>query len=92
MNKKEFARHISDEHSCTLTEANRIIDLFTNSVISGLREDKDISLIGFGNFSVSTISARDGRNPRTGESLKIAAHNQLKFKAGQNLKDSVNKR
>ena len=90
MNKKEFARYISDEHSCTLKEANRIIDVFTNSVISSLSEGKDISLIGFGLFSVSKIPARDGRNPRTGEALKIAAYNQPKFKAGQKLKDSVN--
>ena len=90
MNKKEFARYISDEYSCTVTEANRIIDLFTNSVISGLSEGKDISLTGFGLFSVSKIPARDGRNPKTGEPLKIAAYNQPKFKAGQKLKDSVN--
>ncbi|MBN8523248.1 MAG: HU family DNA-binding protein [Rickettsiales bacterium] len=52
--------------------------------------NKEISLIGFGNFSVSKIEARTGRNPRTGEELKIAAYNQPKFKAGQKLKAAVN--
>ena len=50
MNKKEFAGHIADKHSCTLKEANRIIDVFTDAVISSLSEGKDISPIGFGNF------------------------------------------
>ena len=90
MHKKEFAEYISDEYSCTLKDANRIINVFTNSVISILREGKDISLISFGNFSVSKIPARDGRNPRTGEPLKMIVYNQSKFKAGQKLKDSVN--
>ena len=49
-----------------------------------------LSLIGFGNFSVSKVAARDGRNPRTGATLKIAANNQPKFKVGQKLKDAVN--
>lgn len=90
MNKKEFAGHIADKHSCTLKEANRIIDVFTDAVISSLSEGKDISLIGFGNFSVSKVPARDGRNPRTGESLKIKAYNKPKFKVGQKLKSAVN--
>ena len=49
-----------------------------------------ISLIGFGNFSVSKVAARAGRNPRTGETIQIKAYNQPKFKTGQKLKDAVN--
>jgi nucleoid DNA-binding protein len=48
-------------------------------------------LIGFGSFSVQRVEAREGRNPRTGDALKIAAYNQPKFKVGQKLKDAVNK-
>ncbi len=65
--------------------------MFTSSVIDAMAEGKEISLIGFGNFSVSKIAARSGRNPRTGEALKIAAYNQPKFKVGQKLKDACNK-
>jgi len=90
MNKSQFITHISEQHSCTKIEAEKVIDMFVSSVIDALGKGEEISLIGFGNFSVSKIAARDGRNPRTGAALKIAAYNQPKFKAGQKLKDAVN--
>ena len=92
MNKQEFAQHIVDKHSCNLREAQKIIDIFTSSVISRLGEGDCISLLGFGIFSVTKVPARDGRNPRTGEAIQIDAYNQPKFKAGQKLKDAVNKK
>ena len=92
MNKHEFIDHIASKHGCTKKEAEKAIDLFTSSVIDALGNGKEISLIGFGNFSVSKIEARKGRNPRTGAELKIAAYNQPKFKVGQKLKDAVNKK
>ena len=91
MNKQEFIDHIAGQHSCTKKEAEKAIDIFTSSVIEALGNGKEISLIGFGNFSVSRVEAREGRNPRTGESLNIAAYNQPKFKVGQKLKDTCNK-
>ncbi len=91
MNKQEFIDHIASEHSCTKKEAEKAIDIFTSSVIDAMKEGKEISLVGFGNFSVSRVEAREGRNPRTGESLNIAAYNQPKFKVGQKLKDACNK-
>ena len=92
MNKAEFTTHIANQHKCTKVEAEKVIDMFTSSVIDALGEGKEISLIGFGNFSVNKIAARSGRNPRTGEALKIAAYNQPKFKVGQKLKDVVNQK
>jgi len=83
---------IASKHGCTKKEAEKAIDLFTSSVIDALGEGKEISLVGFGNFSVSKVAARKGRNPRTGEALKIAAYNQPKFKVGAKLKDAVNKK
>ena len=68
------------------------IDTFTSSVINAIGQGKEISLIGFGNFTVSKVAARTGRNPRTGEELQIAAYNQPKFKVGQKLKDAVNQK
>jgi DNA-binding protein HU-beta len=92
MNKTEFIDYIANQHGCTKKEAEKAIDIFTSSVIEAVREGKEISLIGFGSFSVSKIAARSGRNPRTGEALKIPAYNQVKFKVGQKLKDAVNKK
>ncbi len=90
MNKGEFVNHIAEQHTCTKVEAEKVIDMFTSSVIDAIGDGNEISLVGFGNFSVSKVAARDGRNPRTGEVLKIAAYNQPKFKVGQKLKDAVN--
>ena len=92
MNKTEFVKHIAEQHKCTQIEAEKIIDMFTSSVIDALSKGNEISLIGFGSFSVQKVEAREGRNPRTGDTLKIAAYNQPKFKVGQKLKDAVNKK
>jgi DNA-binding protein HU-beta len=91
MTKQEFIEHIAGQHNCTKTEAEKVINMFTTSVIDALAQGNKISLVGFGNFSVSNVEARDGRNPRTGDALKIAAYNQPKFKVGQKLKDACNK-
>lgn len=90
MTKKEFIDHISSQHSCTKIEAEKVINMFTSSVIDALGAGNEISLVGFGSFSVSKVAARTGRNPRTGEALQIAAYNQPKFKVGQKLKDACN--
>lgn len=91
MNKTEFVKHIAQQHSCSQVEADKIIDMFTSSVIDAMEQGNEISLIGFGSFSVQRVEAREGRNPRTGDALKIAAYNQPKFKVGQKLKDACNK-
>ena len=90
MNKAELITHIADEHSITKIEAEKVIDRFTGSIISALSKGNEISLMGFGNFSVSKVAARAGRNPRTGETIEIAAYNQPRFKVGQKLKNAVN--
>ena len=90
MNRGDFVNYIAELHKCTKVEANKNIDIFTSSVIGALGRGDEISLIGFGNFVVSKVEARTGRNPRTGEALEIKAYNQPKFKIGQRLKDAVN--
>ena len=92
MNKSEFITHIADQHKCTKVEAEKAIDTFTSSVIDAMGKGKKISLVGFGNFTVSKVAARTGRNPKTQEPLQIPANNQPKFKVGQKLKDAVNKK
>lgn len=90
MHKEGFSKHIAQQHNITQKTAYHVIDTFTSSVIDAIGQGKEISLIGFGNFTISEVAAREGRNPRTGEALKIAAYNQPKFKVGQKLKDAVN--
>ena len=85
-----LVKHVAQQHQCTQIEAEKTIDMFTSSVIDAMGKGNEISLIGFGNFSVSKVAARSGRNPRTGEALEIAAYNQLKLKVGQKLKSAVN--
>ena len=91
MNKAEFKKYMANKNSITQDEASNIIEIFTSSVISALGEGKEISLIGFGNFSVSEVAARAGRNPRTGEVIQIASYKQPRFKVGQKLKNAINK-
>ena len=91
MNKSDFVKYVAEKNSITKEEASKNIDIFTSSVISALGEGNEIQLIGFGNFSVSEIAARSGRNPKTGEAIEIKAYKLPKFKVGQKLKDAVNK-
>ena len=91
MNKAELKKYIATKNSITQDEASNIIEIFTSSVMSALREGNEIFFPGFGNFSVSEVVARTGRNPRTGEVIQIASYKQPRFKVGQKLKDAVNK-
>ena len=91
MHKEEFSKHIAQQHNITQKAAHDVIDTFTSSVIDAMGQSKEISLLGFGNFTVSKVAARNGRNPSTGAALKIAAYNQPKFKVGSKLKEACNK-
>ena len=90
MHKKEFINHIVEQHSCTKIEAEKVIDMFTSSVIDAIGKGNEISLIGFGQFNISTLKARSGLNPKTKEPVEIPAYNQVRFKVGQKLKDACN--
>jgi DNA-binding protein HU-beta len=90
MNKGDFIAYISEKHNTTKAEAEKIIDIFTSSVMGALGEGNEISLLGFGNFSMSKVEARAGRNPQTGAVLQIPAYNQARFKVGKKMKDAVN--
>ena len=66
--------------------------MFTSSIMGALGEGNEVSLIGFGNFSVSKVAARAGRNPQTGATINVPASKSPKFKPGKALKDAVNNR
>jgi DNA-binding protein HU-beta len=92
MNKNDFITYISDKHTITKVEAEKIIDMFTSSAIGVISEGEEISLIGFGKFFISKVDKRTGRNPQTGEAVHIKAYNQPRFKVSQKMKDIVNNR
>jgi DNA-binding protein HU-beta len=85
MNKAELVDAIAGKAGLTKADAKRSLDAFTEIVAKSLKKGDKIALVGFGTFSVSQRSARTGRNPRTGEPIKIKAKKVAKFKAGGNL-------
>jgi len=90
MNKNELVHAISEEADVNLIVANAVLDAFTNSVKQALKGGDNVTLVGFGTFQVKERSAREGRNPKTGETIQIKAATVPSFKAGKGLKDAVN--
>ena len=90
MNKSELIEKISEESDISKASASRALDSALQAITDALAGGDQVTLVGFGTFSVSERSAREGRNPRTGEPLQIAAAKIPKFKAGKALKDAVN--
>ncbi len=91
MNKNELIDSIAAEADLSKASAGRALDAAINAITDALSKGDTVSLVGFGTFAVKARNARDGRNPRTGETIKIAASNTPGFKAGKALKDAVNK-
>jgi DNA-binding protein HU-beta len=77
MNKADFVNHIAQQHKCTKTKAEKSIDMFTSSVIDAIGKGNEISLTGFGNFFVSKVAARTGRNPRSGKAVRHVARQEI---------------
>ena len=90
MNKTELIDAMAADSGISKAAAKKALESFLGNVGSSLKGGGRVSLVGFGSWSVSKRSARDGRNPRTGETIKIAAKNVVKFKAGAELSNSVN--
>lgn len=90
MNKSELIDAIADSADISKAAAGRALDGMVDAITDALKKGDTVSLIGFGTFSVRERAARIGRNPRTGEELKIKASKNPAFKAGKALKDAVN--
>jgi DNA-binding protein HU-beta len=90
MNKAELIDAVAGEANLSKADAGRAIDAVVDSISSALAKGQQVSVVGFGTFSVKHRAARSGRNPRTGETIQIAASNVPGFKAGKALKDAVN--
>ncbi|MFN4853294.1 MAG: HU family DNA-binding protein [Bacteroidota bacterium] len=92
MNKQELIDAISASAELTKADAKKALDAFIESVAASLKKGDRISLVGFGSFSISDRKAREGRNPQSGKTIKIPAKQVVKFKAGAELAEMVNKK
>jgi DNA-binding protein HU-beta len=90
MNKAELVDAVASAANLSKADAGRAVDAVVNSVTAALKKGQQVSVVGFGTFGVKHRAARSGRNPRTGETIKINASNVPGFKAGKALKDAVN--
>ena len=90
MNKNELVTSMAEKTAMKKTEVEKVLKAFTDTVAAELKKGEKVQLVGFGTFEVAERPAREGRNPRTGETMKIAASKAPKFKAGKALKDMVN--
>ena len=90
MKKVELVEAVATSVGLTKADAKRAIDATFEAITKALTKGYKVPLVGFGTFAVSERAAREGRNPRTGETVKIAARKAVTFKAGTALKESVN--
>lgn len=90
MNKADVVSALAEKADLSKNDAARALDAFIEVVTSALKKGDTVALIGFGTFDARERAARTGRNPRTGETIEIAASRNPAFKAGKALKDAVN--
>jgi DNA-binding protein HU-beta len=90
MNKQELVSKLADSAKTTKSEASSMLDAFIDIITKQLKKGQEVRLTGFGTFTTTKRKATTGRNPRTGQSIKIPASTQPKFRAGKSLRDSVN--
>ncbi|MBX9403850.1 HU family DNA-binding protein [Lysobacter sp. BMK333-48F3] len=90
MNKAELVAAVAETAELSKTDATAAVDALIDVVTKALKKGDTVTLVGFGTFQVRKRAARQGRNPKTGETIKIAASQNPSFKAGKALKDAVN--
>ena len=90
MNKNDLIAAVADATDLSKADAGKAVDGMLDAITKTLKKNGEVRLVGFGTFSVAKRAASTGRNPRTGETIKIPASKQPKFKAGKALKDAVN--
>lgn len=90
MNKAELIEKISDVTGLTKKDADQAVNAFIETIQTALKKGDKVAIAGFGTFEVKSRKARTGRNPLTGEEIKIAASKAPKFKAGKGFKEMMN--
>jgi DNA-binding protein HU-beta len=91
MTKEQMITKMATDAGITKRQAQEALNCFFDSVTSTLKRGQKVSFVGFGTFSTTKRKARTGRNPQTGQAIKIAAARVPKFKAGKQLRDAVKK-
>jgi DNA-binding protein HU-beta len=89
MNKKQLIEQMGEHTDSPKSEAQKYLEAFTTAISEALRAGEEVQIPGFGKFYVRDQKAREGRNPQSGEKMKIPASKVPAFKAGKSLKDSV---
>ncbi len=89
MNKSELIEAIAETADLTKADAGRALDAVLEAITDALKNDKTVSLVGFGTFGVKERKERQGRNPQTGDTITIRAAKIPSFKAGKALKDAL---
>ena len=92
MNRRELIETVASNAQITKKEADAVVNATLDAIIDGLAKEGKVIIPGFGSFEVRNKTAREGRNPRTGEKVKIAAKRAPAFKPGKAMKDAVEKR
>ena len=90
MNKSDLARHVAGETGMSRAAAEAAVNAMLSGIAGSLVRDEPVSLLGFGTFSARRRPARTARNPRTGETIPVAASSTAAFKPGKSLKDTLN--
>lgn len=90
MNKSELIDQIADAADVSKASAGRALDAVLEAITKAMKKGDMVTLVGFGTFYVGKRAARNGRNPRTGATIRIKATKTPKFRAGKSLKDAVN--
>ena len=91
MNKTELVAAVAEKAALSKKDSEKAINSTIEAITAALKDGDKVQLVGFGTFEVRERAARTGKNPRTGESIKIPASKVPAFKAGKALKDEVNK-
>ncbi len=89
MNKAELVDLIADKADISKASAARVLDATLEGIVAALREGDQVALVGFGTFTVKQRAERQGRNPKTGEAMTIAASRSASFKPGKMLRDAI---
>ena len=89
MNKTEFIERVAQEADVSTSEAQRYFEAFEQVVTETLKSGEEVRITGFGKFSVKERKAREGRNPQTGEKMRIGASKTPSFSAGNALKEAI---
>ncbi|ONH81430.1 MAG: HU family DNA-binding protein [Azospirillum brasilense] len=90
VNKQDLVAVVAETGELTRAKATEVVDAMFKAIEASLKENQEVRLVGFGTFSISTRKAGTGRNPRTGEEIKIEASTSVRFKPGKGLKDALN--